>query len=146
MSEWKETRLKDGQRYVGLTATSRLVQPALIVYHLRNTDFFCSGIYSCTSNGALRVTKPNGDDTPAFELATLPMRLTEWRLASNAETFAYVGDEVEASVWNAERAFANASTSWQSVSTAGDTTKKRKLSEQLLPEEIWRAKNVRILI
>ncbi|THH32102.1 hypothetical protein EUX98_g2080 [Antrodiella citrinella] len=123
VSEWKETRLKDGQRYVGLSATT-------------------GGIYSCTSNGALRLTQPNGDDTPAFQLAALPMRLTEWRLSQNVETFTYAGDEVEVSVWNTERAFAEASTSRKPVPTSEDATKKRKRSEQLLPGEIWRAKNL----
>lgn len=98
-----------------------------------------SGIYSCTSNGALRLTKPNGDDTPDFQLAILPMRLAEWRLTSDCKAFAYVGDEVEASVWDSERCFVGASTG-QAASV--NDAKKRKRSEQLLPGETWRAKNV----
>ena len=68
------------------------------------------------------------------------MRLTEWRLAPNEETFAYAGDEVELSVWNTERAFS------EGVRKPDDgeaQSKKRKRSEQLLPGELWRAKNVR---
>ncbi|TCD64435.1 hypothetical protein EIP91_004080 [Steccherinum ochraceum] len=126
VSEWKETRLKEGQRYVGLAATS-------------------NGIYSCTSNGALRVTKPNSEDTtPAFQTAVLPMRLTEWRLSENAETFAYAGEEVELSLWDTERAFADSSSGGEgaAATSTGEGAKKRKRSEQLLPGELWRAKNL----
>ncbi|KAH8106709.1 hypothetical protein BXZ70DRAFT_242916 [Cristinia sonorae] len=123
--EWKETRLKSDQRYVGLAATS-------------------SGIYSCTSNGALRLTKPNGEETPESHLAAAPMRLTEWRLSSNGQTFSYAGDEVEVSVWNTERAFAEASTASKTATSvpAEDTQKKRKRPDATLPGEIWRAKNL----
>ena len=68
------------------------------------------------------------------------MRLAEWRLASNEETFAYAGDEVELSVWDTERAF-----SGETKKPEGDgepQAKKRKRNEQLLPGEVWRAKNV----
>lgn len=80
------------------------------------------------------------------QLASLPMRLTEWRLSSSTETFAYAGDEVEVSVWNTERAFTEAGPSNEATSSATDGQKKRKRSEQLLPGEIWRAKNVCMLV
>lgn len=73
------------------------------------------------------------------------MRLAEWRLASNDETFAYAGDEVELSVWNTEYAFSSDS----KTPSEGDSeaqSKKRKRSEQLLHGEVWRAKNVSRLI
>jgi ribosome biogenesis protein NSA1 len=70
------------------------------------------------------------------------MRLTEWRLAVDEETFAYAGDEVEVSVWNTDRAF---SSERPAINDVEAQSKKRKRSEQLLPGEIWRAKNVRRL-
>ena len=68
--------------------------------------------------------------------------MAEWRLASNEETFAYAGDEVELSVWNTERAF---SSEKPIVKDSEGQSKKRKRSEQLLPGEIWRAKNVSVI-
>ncbi|GJE87198.1 hypothetical protein PsYK624_032810 [Phanerochaete sordida] len=118
-SQWRESRLKDGQKFVGAAFTQ-------------------TGTYSSTSNGALRLTKFTEDYTvPSHELAVLPMRLAEWRLSSNEETFAYAGDEVELSVWNTERAFSK-----EKPAPAESESKKRKRAEQLLPGEIWRAKNV----
>lgn len=67
------------------------------------------------------------------------MRLSEWRLSSNEEVFAYAGDEVELSVWNSETAF---STNPGEIPTSDASAKKRKRGDQLLPGEIWRAKNV----
>lgn len=73
------------------------------------------------------------------------MRLTEWRLAGNEETFAYAGDEVEPSVWDTERAFSEGVRKPSGgPDEAGAQPKKRKRSEQLLPGEIWRAKNVSV--
>ncbi|KAI0797681.1 hypothetical protein C8Q75DRAFT_801608 [Abortiporus biennis] len=120
VSEWKETRLKDGQCFVGLSATDK-------------------GIYTCTSNGALRLTKPGEDGGESSDLGTLPMRLAQWRLSSSGETFAYAGDEVELSVWNTEQAFIAKS---QPKDESSEKPKKRKRNEQLLPGEIWRAKNL----
>ncbi|CCL99152.1 uncharacterized protein FIBRA_01167 [Fibroporia radiculosa] len=65
------------------------------------------------------------------------MRLTNWRLSPGGETFAYGGDEVELSVWNTEAAFAK-----RPEDKLSNETKKRKRGDQLLPGEIWRAKNV----
>ncbi|KAI0695930.1 hypothetical protein BC835DRAFT_1406096 [Cytidiella melzeri] len=127
-STWRESRLKENQSYAGLSFGKR-------------------GIYSCTSNGALRLTAIGGEDFPetktAPQLATLPSRLAEWRLASNEQTFAYAGDEVELSVWDTERAFASSAAEDASSDKPLDgSSKKRKRTEQLLPGEIWRAKNV----
>ncbi|KAJ6596839.1 hypothetical protein DFH09DRAFT_1071831 [Mycena vulgaris] len=63
------------------------------------------GIYSCTSNGALRLVPTEEDEQPQI-LGSLPSRLCDWRLASDQATFAYGGDEVELSVWDTERALA----------------------------------------
>jgi len=121
ISEWKEPRMKDGQRFVGLAASG-------------------SGIYTCTSNGALRRAKPTPEsEEPVSDVASLPMRLCEWRLASNEEAFAYAGDEVELSIWNTEKTFSKESTEAASIS---DSSKKRKRNDELLPGEIWRAKNL----
>ena len=71
------------------------------------------------------------------------MRLTEWRLAANGETFAYAGDEVELSVWDTERAFSEGVRKASvGAAEAASQLKKRKRSEQMLPAEVWRAKNV----
>lgn len=73
------------------------------------------------------------------ETGVLPMRLAEWRLSPDQNTFAYTGDEVELSVWDTENAF----TAQRQESSSNESPKKRKRSEQLLPGESWRARNVR---
>ncbi|KAF7338337.1 hypothetical protein MVEN_02059200 [Mycena venus] len=114
LGQWKETRFKPGQNFVGLQVTDR-------------------GVYSCTSNGALRLV-PTGADGTQSTLGSLPTRLGAWRLASDQATFAYGGDEVEPSVWNTEKAF-------EPVSSSDPSGTKRK-RDALFPGEIWRAKNV----
>ncbi|TFY66144.1 hypothetical protein EVG20_g4943 [Dentipellis fragilis] len=118
--DWKEPRLKAGQRYVGLAMSSR-------------------GVYSCTSNGALRLTTlgEDGDaSSSTLHTAVLPMHLADWQLSTDEKTFAYGGDEVELSVWDTEKAF----TAKRAEATS--EVKKRKRAEDLLPGEVWRAKNV----
>lgn len=104
------------------------------------------GVYSCTSNGALRLTTPINEDhsdaQPDVVLAALPTRLAEWRLASNEQTFAYAGDEVELSVWDTERAFLSDPVRDADEDKDASASRKRKRTEQLLPAEVWRAKNV----
>lgn len=91
------------------------------------------GIYSCTSNGALRLTSPTTSQT-----ASLPTRLCDWHLSSDQESFAYGGEEVELSVWNTEQAFV-----YRTPQADPDVSgKKRKRGDALFPGEIWRAKNV----
>lgn len=71
-------------------------------------------------------------------VAALPMRLCDWKMSIDGETFAYGGEEVELSLWNTEQAFE------APKETAADSqSKKRKRGDQLLHGEIWRAKNVR---
>jgi ribosome biogenesis protein NSA1 len=65
------------------------------------------------------------------------MRLCEWRLAPDKSTFSYGGDEVELSVWDLEMAFGPKQPQPESPSS-----KKRKRASDLLPGELWRAKNV----
>ena len=67
------------------------------------------------------------------------MRLCEWRAAPDGKTFSYGGDEVELSVWDLEAAFAPK----QPAPSPEGTTKKRKRGNDLLPGELWRAKNAR---
>ncbi len=66
------------------------------------------------------------------------MRLCEWRLAPDCKTFSYGGDEVELSVWDLESAFAP-----KQPGPQPESTKKRKRCDDLLPGELWRAKNAR---
>ncbi|KAI0646948.1 hypothetical protein C8Q79DRAFT_1009105 [Trametes meyenii] len=120
--EWSETRLKEGQRFVGLATTE-------------------GAVYSCTSNGALRLTKSGRDGAePSSSLAALPMRLCEWRISSNGHAFAYGGNEVELSLWDTEKAFSQPKGA--ALQTTPPESKKRKRGDQLLPGEIWRAKNL----
>jgi ribosome biogenesis protein NSA1 len=77
------------------------------------------------------------------------MRLAGWRLAPGGAAFAYAGDEVEASLWSVERAFADADAGGTADADGGAegtghaAAKKRKRArDALLPGELWRAKNV----
>ena len=92
-----------------------------------------SGTYSCTSNGALRFTP--FDDETAFQTTVLPMRLCDWKLSLDSSSFAYCGDEVELSVWDSKKAL-------ESKASSPASGEKRKRKNDLLPGEIWRAKNV----
>ncbi|KAK0459674.1 uncharacterized protein EV420DRAFT_1537129 [Desarmillaria tabescens] len=119
LHHWTENRLKANQKYVGLSIASQ-------------------GIFTCTSNGALRMTPRFSAESEAraeSRIALLPTRLHSWKLAVDQETFAYGGDEVDLSLWNTEQAL-------QQLSTADVTSKKRKRNVDLFPGEIWRAKNV----
>ena len=68
------------------------------------------------------------------------MRLCEWRLSDDARYFAYGGEEVEMSVWDTEKAFS--STRDPPLDIGSVESKKRKRGDQLLPGEVWRARNV----
>jgi ribosome biogenesis protein NSA1 len=98
-----------------------------------------SSVYSCASNGALRLTGTSNEAEAGLthQLGALPSRLMDWRLGPNQGTFAYGGDEVEASIWNVERAF-----DLQTDSGTPVDSKKGKRADALFPGEIWRAKNV----
>uniref|UniRef100_D8PSH8 Ribosome biogenesis protein NSA1 n=1 Tax=Schizophyllum commune (strain H4-8 / FGSC 9210) TaxID=578458 RepID=D8PSH8_SCHCM len=96
-------------------------------------------VLSCTANGALRRTRAAEGQVEA-DIAALPTRLCDWKLAPNGDAFAYGGDEVEVSVWDTEKAFtAPPVVVSKPAPPAG---KKRKRNDVLLPGEIWRAKNV----
>ncbi|GLB35001.1 putative WD repeat domain 74 [Lyophyllum shimeji] len=114
--QWKETRLRNEHRYVGL-------------------ETFEKGTFTCTSNGALRFTRLNVPDPAEPLLGALPTRLHAWEMSPNQSTFAYGGDEVDVSVWDTERAFL------PRPQTTDAENKKRK-RDALFPEELWRAKNV----
>ncbi|TFK76495.1 hypothetical protein BDN72DRAFT_785446 [Pluteus cervinus] len=116
---WREPRLKHGQRYVGLATCD-------------------SQVLTCTSNGALRMTQLTDDSEQVLsKTASLPMRLNSWKLSKNNTTFAYGGEEVDLSVCDTERVFIASG----EVPPSSDKGK-RKRKEELLPGEIWRAKNV----
>ena len=72
------------------------------------------------------------------------MRLCEWRLSEDGSAFVYGGDEVEMSLWDTEKAFSPVSGPASDSMSA--EAKKRKRGDQLLPAEVWRAKNVGIMI
>ncbi|KAJ7156025.1 WD40-repeat-containing domain protein [Mycena crocata] len=116
LHRWKETRYRPDQGFIGLQATQK-------------------GVYSCTSNGALRLLPLNSDEKKPI-LGSLPARLCDWRLASDQTTFAYGGDEVELSVWDTEQALAS------DRATSLDASGTKRKRDALFPGEIWRAKNV----
>lgn len=93
------------------------------------------GVYSCTSNGSLRYAP--FDAALDSKTTNLPIRLQAWRM--NHSQFAYGGDEVELSIWDTEKAFAEGSSKSGTVDAPG---LKRKRGTELLPAEIWRAKNL----
>lgn len=125
LHKWRESRIKSEQAFIGLSISENTV-------------------FSCTSNGALRLTNLGEEDgLPTHKLAALPSRLADWRLGCNEETFAYGGDEVDLSVWNTERAFQAPAPSEDASPTPPNNTKKRKrANDALFPGEVWRAKNV----
>lgn len=136
LSEWKETRFK--QRYVGLglLGSSKYVPLNTRIEEYLNTS---RSVLSCTANGALRRTRAAEGQVEA-DIAALPARLCDWKLASNGDAFTYGGDEVEVSLWDTEKAFAAPPVVVSEP--APPAGKKRKRNDVLLPGEIWRAKNV----
>lgn len=132
--QWNENRLKPGQSFVGLAVSEGCVCVMPISRsRLTRTGYSNRRIYSCTSNGALRLTKA---EELQHSLAALPMRLRCWRLSPDGESFVYGGDEVEISLWDAQRTFNSPTNPTQA------TSEKRKRGSELLPAETWRAKNV----
>jgi ribosome biogenesis protein NSA1 len=132
--EWRETRLREGHRFLGLAASAKLDFISCLLA-LLTTVHALRGIFSCTSNGALRYVSPEEGDN--VKLASVPTRLEDWQMAANREFFAYGGNEVDLSVWDTERAFSSP----EEVDKQSAAPRKRKRDE-LLPGEIWRAKNV----
>jgi len=105
-------------------------------YNLDNTELIPgSSLFTCTSNGSLRRVPLSGSEKS--EYATLPSRLTDWKLNESGTHFAYGGDEVDISVWDTSLAFQTPETSEDQSSAS----KKRKRNE-LFAGEVWRAKNV----
>ncbi|KAG0705156.1 hypothetical protein DFH29DRAFT_800670 [Suillus ampliporus] len=125
LQEWKETRIKADQSFIGLAASGGR-----------------SSTFSCTTNGALLMSTLKDDNSGvSHKLAALPSRLCDWRLSHDHQTFAYGGDEVEVSLWDTERAFASPSES-SARGAPANGSKKRKQSDTLFPGEVWRAKNI----
>ncbi|OJA08838.1 hypothetical protein AZE42_11514 [Rhizopogon vesiculosus] len=120
LQEWKETRIRADQSFIGFAASSG-------------------------TNGALLMSTLNDDNSGvSHKLAALPSRLCDWRLSHDRQTFAYGGDEVELSVWDTERAFTSPSEVQQQVPPL-IVAKKPKQSDTLFPGEVWRAKNVQMI-
>ncbi|KAL1749953.1 hypothetical protein FB107DRAFT_294816 [Schizophyllum commune] len=111
--------------------STRTVQ-ALAVSTADNETIVRRSVLSCTANGALRRTRAAEGQVEA-DIAALPARLCDWKLASEGDAFAYGGDEVE-------KAFA--APPIVVSEPAPPAGKKRKRNDVLLPGEIWRAKNV----
>lgn len=115
-------------------------------------DLYCAlgrGAYTCSTAGHLQLTAfTASSSTPTTSKASLPMRLCDFQLSPDAATFAYGGDEVDLSVWDAERAFAGAKPSslYPEESDASGNKRKKPSSNDLLPGEIWRAKNVGVYV
>ncbi len=87
LHHWKENRLKANQRYVGLSIASQFVH--LLCFRAQ-LDARHRGIFTCTSNGALRMTPKSSTELEAeARTALLPTRLHSWKLAADQETFAY---------------------------------------------------------
>ncbi|KAG6878728.1 hypothetical protein C0993_011543 [Termitomyces sp. T159_Od127] len=125
--QWKETRLRDGQKYIGLEV-SESTQSFTGSSSLRAT-------FSCTSNGALRsISFGNGAESLEFCLSSLPTRLHAWRMTSCYDKFAYGGDDVDVSVWDTERAFI--------PQPPAELQGKKRKRDALFSGELWRAKNV----
>ncbi|KAG8907390.1 hypothetical protein FRB99_004415 [Tulasnella sp. 403] len=119
-SEWKESRFKKSEdAFVGLAMSS-------------------SGVYTCTSRGILSL-QPFSTSTP-LRTTSLPTRLKDFQLSPSATHFAYGGDEVDLSVWDAERAFS------APIEISEEALKKKRKSRKdkvkLLHGEVWRARNV----
>lgn len=114
----------------------------LMIY---DPDLF-RGVYTCTTSGHLRLTpRPTEETVQTFHKASLPMRLCDFHLSANQKSFAYGGDEVDLSVWDAEAAFASSSASLNTAEPSETKKRKKPSSNDLLPGEIWRAKNVSLL-
>jgi len=98
----------------------------------RRRIFPFSQVFSCTSNGALRLVSLGQED--GLKLSSLPTRLEDWRMSPDQDTFAYGGEEVDLSVWDTEKAF--------SAEPQGGVVPKKRKRNELLLGEIWRARNV----
>ncbi|KAF9532933.1 hypothetical protein CPB83DRAFT_846612 [Crepidotus variabilis] len=120
---WQEKRMK-GSKFVGTSITE-------------------SAVTTCTASGMLSRTSFNVEDGITISehtTGTLPSRLFDWRQSPDGATFCYGGDEVDMSVWDAERTFHNLSDAASASTTPG--SKKRKRNDDLFPAEIWRARNL----
>jgi ribosome biogenesis protein NSA1 len=135
---WREPRWKNRSTFVGLAVTDRWV--ALVCTYINALkQRYLRGTYACTSNGALSLcSSPLSESSGQLQTALLPTRLRCWNLSGNQSNFCYGGDEVDLSLWDAERSFQSPSPEDQFQ----PTLKKRKRDSQFFPGEIWRAKNV----
>lgn len=157
--EWKEPRMKTpAVSYIGLDISERSVGALYLLTTLSSAGnsplshpTINRGVYTCTTSGHLRLTKnpfeaSNGSDDTNFSKASLPMRLCDFHLSPDTKSFAYGGDEVDLSLWDAELAFTGSASTNPDEKAASESRKRKKpSSSDLLPGEVWRAKNVRTL-
>ncbi|KZS99282.1 hypothetical protein SISNIDRAFT_546080 [Sistotremastrum niveocremeum HHB9708] len=125
IQEWKESRLRSQHRYIRATINEK-------------------GAYTCTSSGHVRfvpLAKNIGEteETIPSQVTSIPTRLCDFRLSPSGNSFAYGGEEVDLSVWDVDTAF-TARGSPAETTVAGQ--KRKSKSSDLLPGELWRAKNV----
>jgi ribosome biogenesis protein NSA1 len=86
-------------------------------------------------------TLPDSSSAAVSVKASLPMRLCDFHVAPDGRTLAYGGDEVDLSIWDIERTLsAQKETDGNNPS---NSKRKKPGDNQLLPAELWRAKNVR---
>ena len=142
--------MKAQDSYVGLELRQRRVRPFVTrkdVMLMRTGDH--RGVFTCSTSGHFRLTTiPDSGTESSTSKASLPMRLCDVRLSPDGSTLAYGGDEVDLSVWDVERTLSSTSiTSTAEASSSFTEGKKRKTpsTNELLPAELWRAKNVRSL-
>ncbi|KAB5592610.1 hypothetical protein CTheo_3936 [Ceratobasidium theobromae] len=126
LSSWLEERAKGQDRFVGLQA------------------FPGKGWLTCTQNGRLRFSRTLGDPSSSSPIgdviASLPMRLNDMRLSPSYSAFTYGGDEVDLSLWDLERTFAEGPLT---LAECVDIGKKRKRGKgELMYAEVWRAKQL----
>lgn len=136
IQSWNEKRWKANPRFIGLATANRYDNRILSSFHSLNI-IMDRGVYSCTSNGSLslKIWESSEDSASDMLTASLPTRLRDWDLSPDQSAHCYGGDEVDLSVWDAEKTFGDAS-------TVIHDSKKRKREGDLFPAEVWRAKNL----
>lgn len=110
---------------------------------------FSDKLLHATSNGRLSLHSTAASDPSPSQTLRLPANLTSLLPSASATHFAYAGKEVDVSLWDIEAGFAGKGA--EALEVEGG--KKRKLGggkkadkEKLMEGEVWRARNVRVLL
>lgn len=102
-------------------------------------------ILQCSQKGHARLLALRPGDRPIdsqdpskieSHTCNVPMGIRHFKAAPSGAQFAYAGQEVNLSIWDAERAFST------TQDTESDKGSKKRGREGLFPAEMWRAKNV----